>query len=60
MVSSRPGYGPMAGGCEQDNKASDSRNGMILLDESSGYYFRRRIPLQGIGYGVYSNVHRAG
>jgi len=42
MEYSKLGYGPMAGGCEQDNKASDSINGMKLLDESSGYHFRRK------------------
>jgi hypothetical protein len=42
MESSKLGHGPMAGGCEQDNKASDSINGMKLLDESSGYHFRRK------------------
>jgi hypothetical protein len=42
MESSKLGYGPMAGGCEQDNKPSDSINGMKILDELSGYHFRRK------------------
>jgi hypothetical protein len=41
MESSKPGYGPMEGACEQDNKASGTINSMKHLDDSSGYHFRR-------------------
>jgi hypothetical protein len=42
MELSKPGYGPMEGACEQENKASDSINGTKFLDESRDYHFRRK------------------
>jgi len=31
----------MQGACKRENKASDSTNGMKLLDEPRDYHFRR-------------------
>jgi len=52
----------MEGTCEQDNKASDTINGMkhLILTSRVAITSAESIPLQGVGYGVSSNVHKAG